>query len=172
MARTLVLSTTLLIALVIPSAALACRGADLTPAAQGTGSAAAATLCLVNAERADRGLAPLAPERHLGAAARGHVADMLRRRYFAHDSLDGRSAVERIRDAGYRRGARRILGGENLAWGRHRADTPRSVVSGWIASPKHHRTMFFSRFRYASVAVGTATPVAVPGSTYGMSFGA
>lgn len=172
MARRLVLSLTLLISLLTPSAALACRGADATPAQQGPRAAAAATLCLVNAERTSRGLARLAPDHHLGAAARGHVADMLRHRYFAHDSRDGRSAVERIRDAGYRRGAARILGGENLAWGRDRDDTPRSVVSGWIASPKHHRTMFFGRFRYASVAVGTATPVAVPGSTYGMSFGA
>jgi len=33
-----------------------------------------------------------------------------------------------------------------------------------IDDAKHRRTMFFGRFRYASVAV--------PGSTYGMSFGA
>ena len=47
------------------------------------------------------GLPPLAFDARLYGAARGHVFDMLEKEYLSHDSPDGRTYEDRIRDAGY-----------------------------------------------------------------------
>jgi uncharacterized protein YkwD len=47
------------------------------------------------------GLPPLTFNTTLAEAARAHAADMLARGYYSHDSLDGRTVEERIREAGY-----------------------------------------------------------------------
>ena len=49
----------------------------------------------------NQGLPPLALDTKLAEAARGHAADMLENAYYAHDSLDGRTYTDRIREAGY-----------------------------------------------------------------------
>ncbi len=48
-----------------------------------------------------QGLPPLNFNTTLAEAARAHAADMLANSYYSHDSLDGRTYEERIRDAGY-----------------------------------------------------------------------
>ena len=48
-----------------------------------------AIVCEVNAARAAAGRAPLTSRPSLAAAARAHSADMVERRYFAHDSPEG-----------------------------------------------------------------------------------
>lgn len=158
--------------LLTPAAALACRGADVAPAQQSPAAAASATLCLVNEQRARHGLGKLRPDRRLARAARGHVRDMLRNRYFAHDGLDGRDPVQRIRDTGYARGAARVLGGENLAWARADRDTPRDIVGNWLDSAPHRRAMLYASFRAGAIVVATRIPtVDRAGSTYAMTFG-
>lgn len=47
------------------------------------------------------GLPPLAFDARLYRAARGHTLDMLKEGYYSHDSPDGRTYEDRIRDAGY-----------------------------------------------------------------------
>ena len=47
------------------------------------------------------GLPPLAFNKNLYAAASAHVRDMFENGYYSHDSLDGRTAEERIREMGY-----------------------------------------------------------------------
>ena len=47
------------------------------------------------------GLPPLTFNRNLYAAAGAHSQDMLANGYFSHDSLDGRTAEDRIRESGY-----------------------------------------------------------------------
>jgi hypothetical protein len=48
-----------------------------------------------------QGLPPLTFNASLAQAARAHAADMLANGYYSHDSLDGRTADDRIRGAGY-----------------------------------------------------------------------
>jgi uncharacterized protein YkwD len=48
-----------------------------------------------------QGLPPLTVNTGLHKAARAHAADMLANGYYSHDSLDGRTYKDRIREAGY-----------------------------------------------------------------------
>ena len=172
MTRTLLPLLAVLLVLPSPGVASACAGADTTPAAQGGRAAAAATLCLINAARAERGLGGLRRDHRLARAGRGHVADMLGGGFFSHGGPDGRDTVQRIADAGYVTGPGRMLGGENLAWARDRYDTPRQVVEGWIDSAAHNRTMFHRPFIAAAVVVRRALPTQQgPGSTYALELG-
>lgn len=74
---------------------------------------------------------PLEMDEVVREAARGHALDMGEQDYFMHDGLDGRSAFDRMRDAGYR-GSQPW--GENIATGQR---TPRQVVDGWLDSDGH-----------------------------------
>ena len=47
------------------------------------------------------GLPPLSFNKNLYAAAGAHARDMLENGYYSHDSLDGRTAEDRIRESGY-----------------------------------------------------------------------
>jgi uncharacterized protein YkwD len=53
-------------------------------------------LALINAERRDAGLAPVAPRAELRAAARFQSLDMAVNGFFGHEGPDGRSSVDRI----------------------------------------------------------------------------
>src|SRR3954447_22741149 len=70
------------------------------------GQAPAATVgravrCLVNAQRAAHGLAPLRASRELREAAESHGADMVAHRFFAHVSPFAGAVTDRARRAGY-----------------------------------------------------------------------
>ena len=75
----------------------------------------------------------------LGTAAYGHSRDMADNNYFSHDSLDGRSMVQRINATGY---AWSTVG-ENIAAG---YGSVQSVVSGWMASDGHCANLMNPRF--------------------------
>lgn len=92
---------------------------------------------------------------NLAQAARGHSLDMGEQAYFAHDSIDGRSPWERMRDADFT-GAPVA---ENIAAGNH---TAADVVEAWMNSPGHCRNIM-SR-RATLLGVGYAH---VAGSPYG-----
>ena len=55
----------------------------------------------VNLERRKAGLTPLLPSKLLRAAAVAHAKDMYTRDYFGHYTPEGKSFVERIKEAGY-----------------------------------------------------------------------
>jgi uncharacterized protein YkwD len=130
-----------------------------------------ATLCLINAERRARGLAPLRQDRRLAAAGRRHARDMVRARYFAHDSRSGSEFHERIVRTGYARGRRATLG-ENLAWGTGAYAAPRRIVEGWMNSPGHRANILRRDFREIGIAVVAGTPrVGRDGATYATEFG-
>lgn len=74
---------------------------------------------------------PLEMDMVVREAARGHALDMGEQDYFMHEGLDGRSASDRMRDAGYRGDP---PWGENIATGQR---TPREVVDGWLDSDGH-----------------------------------
>lgn len=97
----------------------------------------AATEAAVNVERRKRGLPDLAHLDVLGEIARSHSQDMARRHYFAHESPEGRSVVDRasVRGIGYRRLA------ENIAENKGAPDPVRTAVQGWMASPSHRASI-------------------------------
>ncbi len=110
---------------------------------------------LVNMEREIENLHPLVWDDALGAAARGHSADMARLNYFSHTSLDGRLFHQRITAAGYAYSTC----GENIAAGYSNAQ---AVMNGWMNSPGHRANILGSGF--CDIGVGYAYGSA---STYG-----
>lgn len=74
---------------------------------------------------------PLQWNDQLATAAIGHSRDMADNNYFSHTSLDGRTFVNRIINAGYT-GYRAL--GENIAAGYTNAN---DVMNGWMNSPGH-----------------------------------
>ena len=87
-------------------------------------------LARVNRERTGRGLAPLRRQPRLDDAAEAHARDMFARRYYSHDTPEGKSAMDRMQAAGYR--AR--YAGENIARGQYSVE---EVMDGWMESKTH-----------------------------------
>ena len=80
-----------------------CAGSSDVPTPGNTRDTERATLCLINARRAEAGLPALEPSSVLTRAAKRHSDDMGKSRYFAHDNPDGADPVRRIVAAGYPR---------------------------------------------------------------------
>lgn len=101
------------------------------------------SLELVNQAREAEGLAPLQPAPVLRRAAQAHAEDMLRRGYFAHESPDGGTPLQRFRKAGGER-MRRLA--ENIAQCQG-CDVPadraavKRLQEGWMDSPHHRRNI-------------------------------
>jgi uncharacterized protein YkwD len=157
----------------IPSS---CRGADLRPTGQDLGPIRAATLCLVNRERADRGERPLATNERLEQAAQAHTESMAFGDYFAHDGPRGETPLSRIRAIGYISSSR--IGyevGENIGWGTRWEATPSAIVAAWMASPHHRANILDARFRDTAVGVSPHLPSSLArgqaGAIYTQDFG-
>jgi len=86
---------------------------------------------LVNIERANHNLPPLAWHNALADTARAHSIDMATRSFFHHVCPSGRSMVERVYAAGIHWG---VMLAESVASGQ---TTPEQVVRDWMASPGH-----------------------------------
>lgn len=155
------------------SAADRCEEADVRLRDSSTGAVASTTLCLLNAEREERGLRALRGDERLERAADRHAADMVRHDYFSHTSLAGSSFVERIRRTGYLRAASRWRVGENLAWGSGSGGTPRAVVRAWMRSRAHRANILDGRFHEIGVGVTSGAPRRRyrDAATYATSFG-
>ena len=104
----------------------------------------------INHFRARHGLRPLRASRALTAAADAHSRDMLRRRYYAHNTLNGRSWNRRIK-----RYVRAKMVGEtlDLLFGpRGRRSDASIVVNDWMHSPAHRAVLLTPRLRRIGVA--------------------
>ena len=159
----------LLCALIAPATASAagpCAGADGSLEQLGLASARAATLCLLNAERAARGLAPLRGNSRLARAAQGHSDDMVGRRYFAHGNFGAR-----IARTGWGRHRRSYTIGENLGYGTGGGATPRAVVAAWMQSSGHRANILQRRFHAIGIGIASGTPGGDAGATYSTDFG-
>jgi uncharacterized protein YkwD len=134
---------------------------------------AGTTLTLINAVRHHHGLHALRLNAKLSSAARAHSRDMVRRRYFSHDSPEGLTPVERIRGSGYLRTKGRWMVGETLAWGWRRRSSPARIVAAWLRSPPHRRVMLTPSFRDVGIGVAQGVPRPLPrgGATYTADFG-
>jgi uncharacterized protein YkwD len=148
-------------ALVLPAAtpAATCAGADLTPATNNAPTLRAATLCLLNDERAKRGLKPLASNAQLEKAAQNYTRAMVRERFFDHVSPGGSTLLSRVRrGTRYLHGARRYSLGENIAWGSGSYATPQETVAGWMESAGHRANILNRKFKHIGIGVVAGAP--------------
>jgi uncharacterized protein YkwD len=142
-----------------------CANADLQPDTTNLPTISDATFCLLNAERAARGLSALKPDRQLQRAALAHGGDMVDHQYFAHEGLDGSEPAERIRATGYLSGGGAWRIGENLAWGTGDFATPRSIMAAWMHSPGHRANILQRDYRQIGFGViaGNPSPLSLEG---------
>jgi uncharacterized protein YkwD len=102
-------------------------------------------LDLVNNERVANGLNPLAPDPELTEVARKHSADMFARGYFAHDTPEGLSPFDRMKQAN----VRFTTAGENLAL----APTIPVAHNGLMNSPGHRANILRREFGRVGIGV-------------------
>jgi uncharacterized protein YkwD len=102
-------------------------------------------LDLVNQERQAAGLNPLQPDPELTEVARRHSADMFARGYFAHDTPEGLTPFDRMRDAN----VRFLTAGENLALG----PTIPVAHTGLMNSPGHRANILRPQFGRVGIGV-------------------
>jgi serine protease len=107
----------------------------------------ARTLVLLNTERAQGGLAPVAINAALTVAASRHAQEMALRGVLSHTGADGSNPGQRLTRAGY---AWRTWG-EIIDAGQR---TPEEVVAAWMASPGHHAIVVSPA--YTEVGIGRA----------------
>lgn len=99
---------------------------------------------LVNAQRAQNGLKPLAENWELSRVARYKSADMAGKRYFSHESPTYGSPYQMMRSFGISfRSA-----GENIAYGQR---TPAAVVGAWMNSSGHRANILNSSYTHIGV---------------------
>jgi uncharacterized protein YkwD len=100
---------------------------------------------LVNNERAAHGLKPLAPDPEMTEVARKHSADMFRRGYFSHNTPEGKTPFDRMRDDN----VRFLTAGENLAL----APTLQIAHNGLMNSPGHRANVLRPQFGRLGIGV-------------------
>ena len=141
----------------------ACAAVSAIPQETTLPQAYNAVLCLVNRERARRGLRALRRSEKLTRAAVGHSADMVNRRYFAHASLDGETARQRVLRTGYFGGSAAGVVEEALAVGWEQLATPRALVSNLMRSPSHQSILLNRRLRDVGIGLVLGAPQPQPG---------
>ena len=152
--------------------AASCGGADTPAYSMNDRSAAKVTLCLLNKERAARGIKPLRFDHHQQKAAARHNRLMLKKNCFSHECPGEKDLVGRITAAGYLPCSCSWGVAENLAWGSGRTAAPAAVVDAWMSSPSHRANVLNRRYDEIGVAVHDGSPVgAGSASTYTTDFG-
>jgi uncharacterized protein YkwD len=136
--------------------------------------ARAAIRCYVDRERRQRGIAGVGNNRRLQRAAQNHTDVMLNKACFAHQCSGEASVESRLRKVGYiRRSLARWAYGENLAYGRGHASTPRRMVKAWMRSPGHRGTLLNPTYREIGVGFESGIPGSrkADGGTFTTDFG-
>jgi uncharacterized protein YkwD len=153
-----------------------CRGSNLSPNAGDGPAVDAATLCLINRQRAAHHLRALRPNRTLAGVAAGQLESMVRWNYFADVRPSGQTPIALVARTSYRRHAVRLSVGQSIAWGAGGHATPARIVAAWMASPPHRELILTGEFRDAGVAVSDTLPsalgVGAQGATYAIELGA
>lgn len=142
-----------------------CEDQQLVPAPANVERVAAATRCLINAERARSGRAPLRSSGQLARAARRHSLRMVGERFFSHVTPAGSTVLDRLRrETGYLRRARSYALAENIAWGMGALATPLQTVRSWMRSSGHRRNMLDPAYRDVGVGVAPGAPQGASGA--------
>jgi uncharacterized protein YkwD len=144
--------------------------ADALPTTTSLSATRRETLCLLNRERAQRGLRPLRLSARLSQASASHSRNMVRKRFFEHGNF-----VARILNARYATRRQAWALGENIAWGTGSLGTPTQTVRAWMRSPGHRANILSRRFRDIGIGIALGAPAVVHASsgaaTYTTDFG-
>lgn len=154
----------------VDAAHAACSGANSTNRAVAAGAMA----CLINEARVSRGLPALASDARLHRVAGRHANQMVRLRFFGHDSPRSGGLVARVKRSGFPPRNRQWWCGENLGFGTGSARTARRVFVGWMHSSIHRKAILYGHFKRMGVGVSRGTPTTGPrrrALTYVVTFG-
>jgi uncharacterized protein YkwD len=149
-----------------------CAGSWLRPTPANEVQVKAATLCLLNAQRARTGAGPLREDARLDLSAKRHSLDMVARKFFEHANPEGVQPAERMIHTGYPP----IFVGENLGWGEEQEGTPAEMVRLWMESPGHKKNLLTPNFIDIGIGLAYGAPAPQnaprPATTYTTDFGA
>ena len=153
-----------------------CADTHLVPTRSNGDRVEAATLCLVNVQRARHGERALRANADLSRSAAAHSEDMVAHNYFDHTSPGGETVLDRIKASTYLPARAGYLLGENIALGTMQLATPAAIVDSWMASPGHRANILNADFRDSGIGVVARAPRRYghgqPGATYTQQFGA
>ena len=113
-------------------------------------------VALINAERADRGLAKLSFRTSLIRAARAHTREMAARSILTHVSANGWTPAPRTRYFGYSAASCTYWTvGESIACGKAGTSyaQPAAIVALWMQSPSHRAVLLTARLRDIGVGI-------------------
>ena len=151
----------------------ACRNADVAGSSLKARRAAKAVRCLINAERARRGMKALDAQGELKLAAKRHTARMVDDGCFSHDCPGEPDLVSRVTSTGYLPCTCNWSVAENIAWGQGDNGSPAAIVAAWMASPPHRATILTPSLKEVDVGVRRGKPGGpkVAAATYTADFG-
>ncbi len=130
--------------------------------------------CLLNRQRARRGMPRLESDRRLTKASQNHNDYMQQTSCFAHTCPGERTLSGRLSLVGYLIGGlTRWAAGENIAWGGQNLGTPKGIVRAWMNSPGHRANILSSTFREVGVGFSKGSPYSrsANAGTYTTDFG-
>jgi uncharacterized protein YkwD len=151
-----------------------CADATLMPTSQNLARITAATLCLVNQQRAAYGEVALRANAALTTAATKHSQDMVAHNYFDHTGPAGDTMQSRDKAAGYIKAGHGYAIGENIAAATGSLATPSQMVTSWMNSSGHRANILNASFRDSGIGVVASAPALLgsgPGGTYTQDFG-
>jgi uncharacterized protein YkwD len=152
-----------------------CANGDLIPTSANIDLVRAATICLVNQQRAAAGLGLLREAGALDAAAQAHSDDMIASNYFDHVAPSGTDVLSRIVASGFATLDNVLDAGENIAAAGGTLATPNATLASWMASPPHRANILDPTFEQTGVGIAPAVPamlgIGTSGATYTQTFG-
>jgi uncharacterized protein YkwD len=158
------------------TASLTCANTNLVPTSTNISQVAAATLCLVNQQRAQHGEHPLRDNADLDMAATQCSQDMVADNYFGDTTPTGDTAMDRVLASGYIAHGDTALIGENIDLGALTNATPAAVVVAWMNSPPHRAAILNSDFLDSGIGIVPEIPAQYASgeasATYTQTFGA
>jgi uncharacterized protein YkwD len=151
-----------------PSAS--CADTGLRPTRANSSRAEAATLCLVNVQRARHGQRDLRANADLARSAAAHSEDMVSENYFDHVSPAGETPLQRIKASTYLPHRSTYMVGENIALGTMQLATPASIVASWMKSPDHRANILNPDFRDSGIGIVARAPSRYSGGQQGATY--
>jgi uncharacterized protein YkwD len=169
----LALLAALVLAAPTPAAAGSCPRQNATPGSTSAERAEHSVFCLLNKQRAKRGIPELGRRRDLDKPSLEHSQLMVREKCFAHVCPGEPDLGDRLKDYLSKEGGSY---GENIAYGTGSFGTPRSIVTSWMHSKGHRANILSRGFEHIGIGIVWGSPSeGVPGSdagTYTTDFGA
>jgi uncharacterized protein YkwD len=101
-------------------------------------------LSSMNRVRAEHGLAPLTVDLRLVKSARGHSAEMVRTKTFAHGAFGQRAEREGV-TTGFL--------GETLGWAAPVSGATARIVEMWLRSPEHRAVLLGRAYRTVGIGI-------------------